>query len=50
MQAPSQADYVMAYFTLSSLDKSQGGSALEQNRPLVETWRCAQPRDYPTGH
>ena len=34
----------------SSLDKYQGGSALEQNRPLVETWRCAQPRDYQKGH
>ncbi len=34
----------------SSLDKIGGGSALEQNRLLVETWSCEQTNFYQKEH
>jgi GxxExxY protein len=34
----------------SSLDKTKGGSALEQNRPLVETYRCDTTSYYQGEH
>jgi cellobiose phosphorylase len=34
----------------SSLDKIEGDSALEQNRPWVETWGYEHSSDYPREH
>ena len=34
----------------SSLDKIVGGLALEQNRPLVETWSCEHANFYQREH
>jgi hypothetical protein len=35
---------------ISSLDKIEGDSALEQNRPWVETWGYEHSSDYPREH
>jgi transcriptional regulator with XRE-family HTH domain len=45
----SNDEYTYSLFN-SSLDKIEGGSALEQNRPLVETCNRDKTRDYQGEH
>ncbi len=41
---------LVTIYSNSSLDKIWGGSALEQNRLLVETWSCEQTNFYQKEH